>query len=170
MTPTIRVDVDVYIALQKSAEPFVDTPNSVLRRLLKLPDSPAPTAKSREAETQPRTATVRRSFERAKPGTILPHDAYVEPILSTLVKGDGAVSASQVIAEVGRLLGGKLSASDRDRLPSGGFRWENRVQWVRLRLVERGMLSSDSPRGIWEITELGRDFLRRGGGPLLNRR
>lgn len=33
---TIRVDDEVYEALQALAEPFKDTPNKVLRRLLKL--------------------------------------------------------------------------------------------------------------------------------------
>ena len=36
MAPTIRVDDDVFAALQERAQPFVDTPNSVLRRLLDL--------------------------------------------------------------------------------------------------------------------------------------
>ena len=32
--PTIRIDDDVFAALQKKAEPFTDTPNSVIKRLL----------------------------------------------------------------------------------------------------------------------------------------
>jgi hypothetical protein len=36
MMPTIRVDEDVYAWLQRRAKPFVDTPNSVLRRELKI--------------------------------------------------------------------------------------------------------------------------------------
>ena len=36
MVPTIRVDDDVFAVLQERAQPFVDTPNSVLRRLLGL--------------------------------------------------------------------------------------------------------------------------------------
>ena len=36
MTPTVRVDEEVYEQLKAHAEPFVDTPNSVLRRLLGL--------------------------------------------------------------------------------------------------------------------------------------
>ncbi|MCW6008412.1 hypothetical protein K1W54_28295 [Micromonospora sp. CPCC 205371] len=43
VVPTIRVDDDVYHRLQQEAKPFVDTPNSVLRRLLDL-DGPAPKA------------------------------------------------------------------------------------------------------------------------------
>ena len=35
--PIIRVDDEVWRELQKKAEPFVDNPNSVLRRLLVFP-------------------------------------------------------------------------------------------------------------------------------------
>jgi hypothetical protein len=36
MTPTIRVDDEVYALLQERGEAFVDTPNTVLRRILGL--------------------------------------------------------------------------------------------------------------------------------------
>ncbi len=36
MDRTIRIDDEVYMALQKGAEPFTDTPNSALRRILRL--------------------------------------------------------------------------------------------------------------------------------------
>ncbi|WP_103503614.1 MULTISPECIES: DUF4357 domain-containing protein [unclassified Streptomyces] len=39
MSRTIRVDDDVFAELQSRAEPFVDTPNSTLRKLLGLPPS-----------------------------------------------------------------------------------------------------------------------------------
>ena len=38
MVPTIRVDDDVYGALQKRAEPFVDTPNTVIQSTSSAPD------------------------------------------------------------------------------------------------------------------------------------
>lgn len=41
MSPTIRVDDEVYEELQKRATPFVDTPNSTLRRVLGLPPGKA---------------------------------------------------------------------------------------------------------------------------------
>lgn len=43
MSPTIRIDHEVYARLQAAGEPFVDTPNSVLRRLLGLPGAPGGT-------------------------------------------------------------------------------------------------------------------------------
>jgi hypothetical protein len=38
--PTIRIDDEVYEVLQRRAKPFVDTPNSVLRRVLDLEAEP----------------------------------------------------------------------------------------------------------------------------------
>ena len=39
MVPTLRVDDDVYEYIQQKAEPFTDTPNSVLRRLFGLDEA-----------------------------------------------------------------------------------------------------------------------------------
>jgi 5-methylcytosine-specific restriction protein A len=41
MAPTIRIDDDVYSWLQDRAEPFIDTPNAVLRRIAGLDGGPA---------------------------------------------------------------------------------------------------------------------------------
>lgn len=42
MTPTIRIDDEVYGMLKERAEPFVDAPNDVLRRMLGLTNGSAP--------------------------------------------------------------------------------------------------------------------------------
>lgn len=42
MSPTIRIDNEIYMWLQKNAQPFEDTPNSVLRRIAGL-DNPSST-------------------------------------------------------------------------------------------------------------------------------
>src|SRR4051794_31170262 len=46
MVPTIRVDDDVYTWLQERAKPFVDTPNSVLRRELGVGVGTAPAVRA----------------------------------------------------------------------------------------------------------------------------
>ena len=38
-------------------------------------------------------------------------------------------------------------------------RWENTIQWCRNGMVTEGLLSSNSPRGIWEITAKGKKVL-----------
>lgn len=40
-------------------------------------------------------------------------------------------------------------------------RWEMRVHFARLRMKERGLIADDSPRGTWEISDAGREYLAR---------
>ena len=165
MSPSIRVDDEVYGLLQQNAEAFVDTPNTVLRRLLNLGERDA----AAESDPKPRPAaqqkaasrSVRRgkrgSPGRARSGTILPHEAYVGPILDVLAEAGGQAPAREVTAEVGRRLSEKLTPIDLQPLPSGSIRWENRVQFVRLRLADEGLLARDTPRGVWRLTPAGHD-------------
>jgi restriction system protein len=39
-------------------------------------------------------------------------------------------------------------------------RWRNTAQWARNSLREEGLIRDDSPRGIWEITDKGRQWLK----------
>lgn len=39
----------------------------------------------------------------------------------------------------------------------------NHINWIRLRLVERGELDSKAPRGLWRITDKGRERLKQAG-------
>jgi hypothetical protein len=68
-----------------------------------------------------------------------------------------------VIEDVGAALSGRLTEADRKVLASGMIRWKNRVQFVRLRLVQAGLVVEGSPRGIWEITPEGRDRIESPG-------
>ncbi|RMH13146.1 MAG: hypothetical protein D6698_14360, partial [Gammaproteobacteria bacterium] len=38
--------------------------------------------------------------------------------------------------------------------------WRNTAQWCRNTMVREGLMKSDSPYGIWEITEAGRKYLQ----------
>ncbi len=170
--PNIRVDQDVYIHLKERAEPFVDTPNSVLRRILgldgqedqKSPSEPPETAsdtvkpqvpRSRSAARSTRRRTRKRS-PRAAAGSLLPEHEYVEPLIQALAESGGSGPAREIIDSVGKRLGDRLTALDHEPLKSGVVRWQNRVQFVRLRLVEEGLLAKDTPRGVWALTEAGR--------------
>ncbi len=48
-----------------------------------------------------------------------------------------------------------------ERLPSGGNKWTNRIQWVRQKLVARGEMDATN-YGIWRTTEKGRQRLHIG--------
>ena len=185
--PTIRVDGAVYKALQGRAEAFVDTPNSVLRRILGLqpgrdeteqlevgtsvPEARAVTVAKqggRRATGKTAAATPRRRRgparrERAPSGSLLPSERYREPILRALAQRGGTAPAREVIDAVGQALAGDFTTIDRDKLGSGGVRWENRVQFVRLRMVDEGLMVKGGAKGVWAITDQGRASLNGSG-------
>lgn len=163
------VDDDVYAALQDYAVPLEDDVNSVLRRLLGLglarsdfaspaftgqvSDSPRPSMTRRRAPKPGKKRT------RVPKGSILPETEYEIPILRALAEMGGRGPTSEVVAIVEKELDPKLTGVDRERLSAGDVRWKNRAQFVRLKLVENGEMVSGSPRGTWEIADLGRKRL-----------
>lgn len=175
MSPSIRVDDDVYNFLKGQAEPFVDTPNTVLRRLLALDKgtemTPARPVNSEGGSAGQKRRTGERSGlrgsrshrtrsrkrgPRAPAGSLLRADEYVVPLLQVLLEKGGSAPAREVIEAVGNRLDERLTSLDRQPTTSGVVRWQNRVQFVRLRLVEQGLLAKNSPRGVWSLTEAGR--------------
>lgn len=188
MTPTIRIDHEVYEALKSEAEPFIDTPNSVLRRLLGLSGTadrgggladvsedgaelgastetpPRLTARTkgraRQSSSLRRRTHRGRTRKRAPKGTLLPESEYEVPILQILAEHDGRAPSRELIDALEQRIGERLTELDRQRNSSGQTRWRNRAQFVRLRLVESGDMVRDSPRGVWEISEQGRRRLK----------
>jgi hypothetical protein len=164
MCPDIEIDAEVWSALKERAEPFTDTPNSVIRRLLGLDAATAEQSaehRPNRSRSEPSKSAVRS--RRAPSGSLLPETEYETPILRALESQGGRAPAREVVAAVGQAIEDKLTDLDRDDLPNGGKRWENRVQFTRLRLKERGLIKSGSPRGIWEISDQGRETLNPTG-------
>ena len=176
MAPEVIVDDEVYEYLKSQAEPFVDTPNSVLRRLLGLKrsvvaegreahlaaaigDLPRSASVETHSRPSPRASRQRSRQTRAPRGTLLPGKEYEVPILEVLVEADGSAPTAEVIEAVGRRLKDRLTEMDRQQLHSGGLRWRSRIQFVRLRLIERGLMVKGSPPGTWAITKAGREYL-----------
>jgi hypothetical protein len=176
------IDDDVFAALQSLAEPLVDDVNSVLRRLLGLDDSrPAATngetgaalsvVEPLRAHGEPPQSRTRRratatskakrakgsSKARAPRGSLLPEAEYELPMLRYIAEAGGRAPASEVVEAVGAALADRLTATDHESLASGEIRWKSRVQFVRLKLIREGAMTKDAPRGVWEITQLGRE-------------
>ncbi|MCS7165951.1 MAG: winged helix-turn-helix domain-containing protein [Candidatus Calescibacterium sp.] len=83
---------------------------------------------------------------------------YIIPILEALIELGGEATVKEVLKRVYNKVKDDLSQKDRDKLKSGQIRWENTAQWARKKMVEEGLLSSSSPRGVWEITEKGKKY------------
>lgn len=146
----IEIDEAVWNAIKAQAEPLVDDPNSVLRRLLGLGGD------SSNLGTPPGMRP-----KRAAPGSILSEREYEVPILLELLERGGSGQATEVTDAVGQRLEGKLKKLDYAHLDSGDIRWRNRAQFTRHRLKRRGLIKPDSPRGIWELTAEGMKAAKR---------
>jgi hypothetical protein len=93
-------------------------------------------------------------------GDYAPTDAYWVPLLESVEELGGRAAASDVLDRMERRLSGVLRPADYELLPSGlSVRWRNRAQWQRKNMVMQGLLSRNSPHGIWEITPEGRAWL-----------
>lgn len=85
----IEVDDRIFEVIKKNAEPFVDTPNTVLRRLLGVD-------RGRNPVSSPTTAST---TERAAPGTLLPESEYELPILRFLQERGGRALSREAVGE-----------------------------------------------------------------------
>jgi hypothetical protein len=63
------------------------------------------------------------------------------------------------VTAVGEIVADRLTDLDREELPNGSERWQSRVQFTRLRLKDRGLIKSGSPRGLWELSKAGAEHL-----------
>ena len=98
---------------------------------------------------------------RARRGSLLPQAAYEMPVLESLIELDGSAPSSVVVDRVGTKLEAQFTDIDRDKTSSTGvIRWRNRTQFARQALVEKGQMLRDSPHGVWQISEAGRDRVK----------
>jgi len=94
-------------------------------------------------------------------GDATPQGTYRPLILQALAKTGGRAGAHEVLAHLKQRLNGKFTAGDLEHLTTGAVRWENKAEWERHQMVTEGLLKSDSPRGIWELSDKGWREARR---------
>ncbi|EMG37154.1 Mrr N-terminal domain containing protein [Desulfocurvibacter africanus PCS] len=74
-------------------------------------------------------------------------------IIEVLKSNGGRAKVAEVLDRVGDRLKGKLMPGDLEVRQDGKtLAWRNNAQWERLRMVHDGILRSDSPNGIWELS------------------
>ncbi|MFA5365088.1 MAG: restriction endonuclease [Candidatus Bathyarchaeia archaeon] len=87
---------------------------------------------------------------------MLPKQKDVEvPLLEVLVELGGQGKTKEIYPCVTKKFPGIKDEELTETLPSGGSKWTNRIQWVRLSLINKGEMTSPS-RAIWAITDKGR--------------
>lgn len=115
------------------------------------------------------TATVsnpprrRASTDRLQHGLKTPNDDYERPILETLVEIGGAGKTRDVLDQVEKKMRHILNdeydygtSQSKKNVP----RWRHTAELCRNKMVKDRHLKQDSPRGVWEITDSGRNYLR----------
>ena len=132
MSPVIRIDDQVYAALKERAEPFEDTPNSVLRRLV-LNGQPA--AESRRDD---------RRFRRT--------------ILEELYNLGGRAPRASALSAIEDRVAQELTAYEVEELKSGSPRWHRIVDRQVTALRNEGRLEpvSETATGVWELSPSSR--------------
>ena len=110
-------------------------------------------------KTPKKKKPVKRTMTKLlKQGLRTPNEAFRLPILQALIKLGGSGRLGEVLDLVELMMKDQLNKYDYQTIPSDPnvIRWRNNAQWARLKLVQDGYLASDSPRGVWEITDSGR--------------
>ncbi len=93
----------------------------------------------------------------------LPRSRYKLPILKALEQLNGFAATHVVLKRIRLLMVDELGPKDLECLASGQPYWKNRTHSMRWELVRKGLMKRDSPQGLWEITDAGREYLRNNG-------
>jgi predicted CopG family antitoxin len=152
--PTIRVDEDVFEGLQKLARPFVDSPSSVIRRLLEEKGVIATEARARLRDA---------SIDAPQRGSLTPQSVYEQFLLHVLEKDFKGKGHKRDVtnAVIRRMMAeGFIRAPEQEMVATGETRAENTITWGRNALKDRGYISRQSARGTWELTPEGRSAAR----------
>lgn len=102
-----------------------------------------------------------REQKKLRRGLKTHQSQYRIPILQVLTDLGGRGTVNEILERVYEKMKDVLNSVDLETLSSGGdSRWRNTARWARNTMVNEGLLRKDSPRGIWEITEKGKNYLK----------
>ena len=160
--PELEISAALYERLLRRIASFDDTAEDVIRRMLDEVESAPQSVQGKHVA--PGAGGSGSQPSREAPGPLLSLSNYWLPILQILDEAGGWASANEVITALPERIGNELTDADLESVRNGEIRWRNRARFARLRMKERGFLATGSPRGIWEITDPGRTYLRQRQG------
>ncbi len=114
--------------------------------------------------SQPSAESRRQRKKRRKHlprGMCTPEKDFYLPILLVLLKMGGQGQAEDVINQVGETMKQAFNEYDFQPLPStpNDPRWRKTANRTRWHMVLEGLLASESPHGVWELTEAGKKYI-----------
>lgn len=158
--PVVRISEALFKEVQKYAEPLVDSFESALWKALRIDRSMTDRKTIAAKQRKPRSRAT---------GELTPQDEFKKPILAALVESEGRASREEVHKVVERKIKNLIKPGNYELNRDGTTKLEKGIDYARLKLVHDGFLKKESPRGIWEITEEGRQWLsKQRKPPMLN--
>lgn len=137
LAASLAVHADSTQTLAQLADEFANILKDLQTRLGQTPSNAAPRTKGKRSQAPKTDQVVLR-----------------EQIIQALRKLGGSARVAEVIEVVGRQLEGKLLPGDLEwRESTNEYVWQNNAKWARYRMAQDGTLRSDSPHGIWALTE-----------------
>ena len=146
--PVVRISEELFKEVQKYAEPLVDNFETALWKALR----------KNENNTVLQPARARKSKSCAIGELTSPADFW-KLILDALVARGGQASRQEVHDDIEQRMKAQFKRGDLEVNRDGTLKWNKQVDYQRLAMVHRGLIRKDSPRGNWEITENGRQWL-----------
>jgi hypothetical protein len=147
MMPVIRVSDETWNRMKGLARPLEDTADDIVRRALDALEG----ASIKEDPKRPAAVRIPENDGHE----ILPQKEFRAPILIALYRMGGSGTKQEVTKAVLPQVKKRLKDADFVMVQTGESRWENAVAWERSDLKKEGYLRSDSPRGVWELTQQG---------------
>ena len=143
--PVIRISEELFREIQKYAEPLVDNVETALWKAL--------------GKQRPANLVSTRKPKTKAYGELTSPNVFRRLILETLVNHQGIASRTEVHNDIRKRMSGSFKSGDTERNSDGTFKWEKRVDFLRLSMVTEGLLKEGSARGIWEISDKGKLWL-----------
>lgn len=155
--PVIRITDATWDRLKRWAVPLEDSPEDAVRKVLEAAEEHLKCGQGKVAQAGTvMGGRLRKQKPRLPKGQKTPQQAYHRPILEALHELGGSASVREVLKLVEKRVKTLLGPIDYEKLPSGtSVRWQNTAQWARFDLVKEGLLKSNSPPGVWELSDKG---------------
>jgi len=143
--PVIRISEELFKEVQKYAEPLVDNFETALWKALQ--------------STRKNNVSTHTKYRSHTIVNQTPQKNFWRPILETLVDNGGEAYVQEVVIGIKRKMNNQLKEGDYEVNRDGTTKWEKAVHFQRLAMVHEGLVASNTPRGIWAITDQGRRWL-----------
>lgn len=159
-----------------TAEPAAQAKTKQVRSVKKAAKAAKKAARKvrAQAKTSPQTATAAAqpaapkaaaAASRRGPaprGVRTPEREFIVPILQVLAEKGGQAESTELVQSVLERMRPILKPGDFETpAKTNQPRWKTTLYLARALMVRQGLLRSDSPRGVWAISEAGLEYLRQ---------